>query len=88
MSWDDPKKIFRCENCNTDVMSKDILRAPSPFDKDDTITGCPYCRITMGDGEWIEICEVEGCKKQATCGKPLKNGGYLRSCFKHHEEAE
>lgn len=87
MSWNDPNKIFRCDLCNKDSYQKDILRAVSPFDPDDEITGCPHCKAAVGDGEWIEICDIEGCGKPATCGTPLKGGGYLRGCFKHYQEA-
>jgi hypothetical protein len=88
VSWNDPNKIFRCDVCDEDVKQKDILRAPNPFDADDIVSGCPHCKSVYGEGSFTEICEVEGCGKPATCGKPLRNGGYLRGCFKHYEEAK
>jgi hypothetical protein len=84
MSWFNPDKIYICDCCNKQVKNKDILSAPSPFDPEDTITGCPHCKIATGEGGWTEKCEREGCKKTATCGVPMPDGGYLRCCGDHY----
>lgn len=86
MSWTNPEKVFVCDVCFEEVMQKDILSAPSPFDPEETLNGCPYCKATTGEGGWSEQCEVEGCKRGATCGTPLKTGGYLRCCWIHFRE--
>lgn len=80
-------KIWRCETCAEYIKEEDILTAVSPFDPDSTITGCPNCKSATGDGDgWQEICEIEGCNKPATCGTPVPNEPYLRSCFNHYKE--
>ena len=86
MSWTDEDKLWKCEVCARVVKSKDMLRAPSPFDVADELVGCPHCLTATGDGSWQELCEREGCGKPATCGTPLPDGGYLRCCFKHYQE--
>lgn len=81
-------KLYRCEECNKYVNEHEMLVAKSPFDEYSIITGCPHCKVAVGDGGWLEICEVEGCNKQATCGIPVPNEDYLRCCGNHMREAE
>ena len=89
MSWNDENKIWRCETCLKYVKAKDMLTAPSPFDPDATLTGCPHCKATTGDSDgWEEKCEKEDCNSPATCGTPIKGGGYLRCCGKHYRETK
>lgn len=88
MSWNDPNKLWKCKVCGDIIKAKDMLKAANPFDPDDEILGCPSCKTASGDGEWMELCEREGCGKEATCGTPLKGGGYLRACFKHFKEVD
>lgn len=88
MSWNSPEKVFVCGVCDMEVMQKDMLHAPSPFDPEETLIGCPHCKVCSGEGSWDEQCEVEGCGRGATCGTPLKGGGYLRCCGIHYREVQ
>lgn len=71
---------WRCECCSVVSADTGLLRAPSPFDPDDELVGCPSCKQTEG---FIELCEIDGCLKGATCGGPGEDGIYRRTCGNH-----
>lgn len=73
----------RCRECGWVGLRAEVLTAPSPFRSDDLLTACPDCRFVS---EPIEVCDEEGCDKNATCGWP-SNKGYRRTCFDHMEKA-
>ena len=72
----------RCSNLNCDWRGpeQEILRAPNPFDEDDTLVGCPRC---LDINTLIDVCDEPGCWEFSSCGHPVP-GGYQRTCGKHH----
>lgn len=69
-----------CQNCDWHGLVSEVLRAPNPFDIEETMPGCPKCktpnRIAMA-------CEHDGCWEGITCGTPLEDGRYALTCGKH-----
>lgn len=87
----DRESKWKCDVCGWIGFDSQILEAPSPFRDDDTLTACPKCRMTEG---FTELCDIDGCTSEATCGTPIKDGfatfsgddsrdDYLRTCGKH-----
>lgn len=79
-------KRWRCNTCNRVSLETELLTAPSPFDPEDTLTGCPLCKGC--DEGFEELCDEPNCMQQATGGWPTNDdsdqwGGYRRTCFKH-----
>ncbi len=73
----DNKRI--CTECGWIGSVNDVLVASNPFAKRYEIVGCPECK----DVESIVVaCDVDGCKKQATCGTPT-SAGYRHTCGEH-----
>lgn len=72
---------WRCESCNGISLGRELLTAPSPFDPDETLTGCPLCKSAEG---FENICDEPGCKKHAGCGFPTSQG-YRRTCYDHSD---
>lgn len=66
----------RCGWAGTEDM---LLRAPSPFDADEELLGCPRCKSV---DSCVMVCDESGCKEEATCGWPSKDG-YRTTCYKH-----
>ena len=82
MSQDD-KKEWRCKACNTITLEINLLHGVSPFNKNETLTGCPEC---LSAEEFEEICDEPGCESVASMGFPTEQkgfGGYRRTCYKH-----
>lgn len=73
-------KKWRCEYCGTITLQDDLLEAPSPFDPQDTLWGCPNCKSAEG---FDEICDEPGCKNETCCGVPTEKG-YRRVCHEHY----
>ena len=73
------KNKLKCSECGWKGDAKDILKAPSPFDPDDELYGCPKCKMA---NELITVCEHQGCWKEATNGG-IVDGEYKRACFEH-----
>ena len=73
-------KRWECDTCNTVSLEQDLLRAPSPFDSDEELVGCPVCKSCDG---FTELCELADCEKPATCGGPGEDGIYRRTCVAH-----
>ena len=57
----------------------EALSAPSPFDTEDTVIGCPQCREI---NNLHKCCDEPECRERATCGMPTPTG-YRRTCGKH-----
>lgn len=66
-----------CDECGWH--GTEPLKAPSPFEADAVILGCPECK----EVNTMQIaCDEEGCWKQATCGTPTPSG-YRGTCGMH-----
>lgn len=79
---------WRCRDCNAVSGHAGLLRAPSPFDPGQNITGCPSCK-QCGSG-FDELCDEPGCGYIAQNGWPTGDdsdafGGYRRTCYQHSE---
>ena len=74
-----PEK-WLCSRCGN-VCGKP-LSAPSPFDFDDYLQGCPTCKAAE---TLSQACQIGACKNEATSGT---NGGhgyrYVWTCHIHH----
>lgn len=80
------KQRWRCTNCGTTTLGPELLTAPSPFDADDVLSGCPKCK-QCSDGFDL-LCDEPGCNSVAGCGWPTGDdsdswGGYRNTCGKH-----
>lgn len=74
---------WRCTECNHICHVEDLLRAVSPFDAHNDITGCPECRAI----EKAEpVCDVDGCDELVSSGW-TSDEGYRHTCHKHSESA-
>lgn len=71
---------WQCEFCAAVSVESELLTAPNPFNQTDELIGCPVCKSVEG---FIELCEIEGCTKGATCGGPGNDGVYRRTCGPH-----
>jgi len=61
-----------CQDCGTVTADQDLLRAPSPFDPETEMTGCPECK---SHDALVAACEV--CGKRACGGRSM---GFTRCC--------
>lgn len=68
-----------CRVCNWRGAVADILKAPSPFDHEDEVWGCPKCKVV---NELAETCDEPNCWVEASCGTP-SSPGYRRTCWEH-----
>jgi DNA-directed RNA polymerase subunit RPC12/RpoP len=75
---------YRCLGCGQEFSSTEFLRAPSPFDPSTELLGCPYCRGIDG---FALLCDEPGCRRDATCGFPTREG-YRRTCGAHRQWSE
>ncbi len=73
-------KVF-CLECYWRGSMRDLLDAPHPFDNEDTVYGCPSCRV-LGF-QWA--CDEPDCWDVVHCGTPTPSG-YRRTCSKHRPE--
>ncbi len=73
---------FLCRECSW--VGDEYLKAPNPFDKNDSLAGCPKC---LDVNTLVGVCEIENCNKEATCGTPTDKG-YVRCCGKHYREVK
>lgn len=60
-------KRWRCTDCGEVRREDALLKAPSPFDPDETLVGCPGCKSI---DHFAVMCEVVGCKNDGRCGTP------------------
>lgn len=75
---------YFCKNCGTLVDAPKLLRAKSPFDDNDIISGCPHCKSIDC---FILVCDEVGCVEEHTCGFHVDGGKYRFTCHKHYESA-
>lgn len=76
----DPARRWRCDDCYESFDESEFLRAPSPFDPEDEITGCPRCKST---DDFTPLCDHGSCTRQGSGGYPMANGSYVLRCFEH-----
>ena len=65
--------------CDWKGYSTDLLSAENPFNADNTIYGCPYCKSVNSE---MVACDEWGCWEQASCGTPMPDG-YRTTCHEH-----
>lgn len=80
-----PETRWRCVHCSAVTPDSGLLVATSPFDPDDTLTGCPKCK-QCNEG-FDEMCDEPGCGDAASCGWP-SSGGYRRTCYAHMKKED
>lgn len=77
-----PRKLrWLCQSCGWNGDDDELLRAPNPFFLEDTIVGCPNCKVVEN---MANACDEPGCDKEATSGFP-DPGGYRRTCGLHFQ---
>jgi len=73
------KALCTERRCHWRGVMSEVLEAPNPFCKDETIYGCPSCKaidtVVVG-------CDEPNCKEVATCGTPTEKG-YRNTCVRH-----
>ena len=67
-----------CQDCGTVTADADLLRAPSPFDSEKEMSGCPKCKF---HDAFAAACEI--CDKRA-CGGRNVDGVYQMLCGYHY----
>ena len=72
----------RCNSCGWKGIAENMLHAPNPFDSEDTIVGCPNCRMVE---DYAHVCDHDGCWETAARGTPTPER-YVWSCHKHIPE--
>lgn len=70
-----------CQDCGTVTADADLLRAPSPFDPETEMTGCPECK---SHDALVAACDVCGMR---ACGGRNVDGVYLMLCGEHWKAA-
>lgn len=68
-----------CCECGWQGLSDDRLLAENPFERSETIFGCPDCKET---GCFRIMCDEPGCEEFVTCGTPTGDG-YRNTCGRH-----
>ena len=68
-----------CSDCGHQYRESEILKAPSPFEPDENIYGCPKCKAI---DKAQSVCDEPECWEPSTCGWP-DDDGYRRTCGKH-----
>jgi len=70
-----------CDNrrCGWRGTSDEVLKAPSPFDKEYELWACPKCK---GVNVLYLACDEPGCWQIGSSGMPV-TGGYRWTCAKH-----
>jgi threonine dehydrogenase-like Zn-dependent dehydrogenase len=78
---------WKCNTCGSVVADDSLLFAPSPFNPDNTLIGCPEC-LECDEG-FTMLCDEPGCLKPVSCGWHTGNdsdefGGGRNTCGKHY----
>ena len=75
------KNKMRCQEqrCGWTGKRADLLKAVSPFEPDEEITGCPNCK---GIDCMDLVCDEPGCCALVSCGTPTAEG-YRHTCVMH-----
>ena len=71
-----------CQSCDWIGDAAELLWAPSPFDPEQQLCGCPKCKAV---DDVVEACDEPGCNRASSCGFPTSLGKYRRTCFEHSE---
>lgn len=87
---DTARKHWRCKNCATVTLGAKLLVAANPFDRQQTLTGCPHCK--QCDDGFDLLCDEPGCFEDASCGWPTGHSddawrGYRNTCGAHGQAA-
>lgn len=69
----------RCDECDTITHTSDLLHAPNPFDAEDIVAGCPFCKSIDC---FRPVCDAADCHRYASSGTPTPDG-YRWTCHKH-----
>jgi hypothetical protein len=77
-------KQWKCQECGKILNESELLMGKNPFDLTEYIIGCPHCYAIEC---FTEICGVEECAADATCGFMTKDG-YRRTCGEHFRKAD
>ena len=72
---------WRCESCGAAIHDSLFERAPSPFNPEDELIGCPECKGVNG---FTILCDEGDCQAEASCGWPSRQG-FRHTCFEHSE---
>lgn len=74
----------RCDECGWRGTDDQVLRAPNPFDPEDTLYGCPDCKQV----ECLRrACDDPECWEFASCGWP-DGDRYRTTCGPHYLERD
>ena len=68
-----------CLACSNTCSMDEMLKAPSPFDPEDTVVGCPACKEVNA---FQTGCDILGCPEPVVYGRETP-AGYLTTCAKH-----
>lgn len=75
---------WRCTDCHWVGVAKQFLRAPSPFDAHDDLTGCPKCK----SAETMEmLCDEPDCSNLYSQGWQ-GDDGYRYTCHEHGDRRD
>lgn len=77
------KRRVKCTNCNW----VGFPTFPAYENDIDEVYECPKC-LSLGDGPFVGVCDIEGCNNECCCGTKCKDGVYRRLCGKHYDEEE
>ena len=77
------ESLYRCEVCGHVLPESQILQIQVPHPNRPPayvmVNQCPEC----GECEqFVNVCDVPFCEKEATCGWPSE-AGYRRTCGEH-----
>jgi len=74
----------RCNEygCYWKGQASEVLKAPNPFDPEDTLEGCPDCHEP---NTIVSVCDEPDCWRMVSCGAPTKSV-YRNTCGKHQPE--
>lgn len=74
------KDRWLCDICGLITIEKKVLKAPNPFNKSETVWGCPHCKCA---GSFKYVCEAIGCRNAVTLGFHIEGFGYGSACDDH-----
>jgi len=76
----DTKVKYHCPECEKTFLKENMLTAPNPFDPDDEVCGCPWCKSCIQPNL---VCDEKGCNELFTMGWLDDETGYRLTCYKH-----
>ena len=75
------ENIWKCDDCEKLILDGEFAIADHPFINEEKINGCPKCGSV---GEFLLMCDEDGCEQESTCGFPTEKYGYRRTCGLHY----